>query len=285
MESEARVQTIRVGCLGLGNMGGGIAENILRAGFEVAAFDIRPEARNRLSQLGAKAAQSPAEAARDAALLTVTVLNDEQVRHVLLGDDGAASALAPGAVVIVHSTVSPQTCEQIAALLAERDVHLIDAPISGGASAAGNGTLTLMIGGTDEAVAAAAPVLEAISRERFHVGPVGTGQIAKLVNNLMGIVNRVAVGEEGLALARAAGLREEAMLGVLRASSGNSWQVEHWREMQAVARDSTTGAEGMAQMAKKDLALAYRLGDDLGVAMPIAAEAYKNTAALFSATG
>src|SRR6185312_4142586 len=81
MESEARVQTIRVGCLGLGNMGSGIAENIVRAGFEVAAFDIRPEARNRLSQLGAKAAQSPAEAARDAALLTVTVLNDEQVRH------------------------------------------------------------------------------------------------------------------------------------------------------------------------------------------------------------
>jgi len=284
MESEARVQTIRVGCLGLGNMGSGIAENILRAGFEVAAFDIRPEARNRLSQLGAKAAQSPAEAARDAALLTVTVLNDEQVRHVLLGDDGAASALAPGAVVIVHSTVSPQTCEQIAAVLAERDVHLIDAPISGGASAAGDGTLTLMIGGTDEAVAAATPVLEAISRERFHVGPVGTGQIAKLVNNLMGIVNRVAVGE-GLALARAAGLREDAMLGVLRASSGNSWQVEHWRDMQAVARDSTTGAEGMAQMAKKDLALAYRLGDELGVAMPMAAEAYKNTAALFSATG
>jgi 3-hydroxyisobutyrate dehydrogenase-like beta-hydroxyacid dehydrogenase len=100
----------------------------------------------------------------------------------------------------------------------------------------------------------------------------------------MGIVNRVAVGE-GLALARAAGLREEAMLGVLRASSGNSWQVEHWREMQAVARDSTTGAEGMAQMAKKDLALAYGLGDELGVAMPMATEAYKNTAALFSATG
>jgi 3-hydroxyisobutyrate dehydrogenase-like beta-hydroxyacid dehydrogenase len=101
---------------------------------------------------------------------------------------------------------------------------------------------------------------------------------------LMGIVNRVAVGE-GLALARAAGLREDAMLGVLRASSGNSWQVEHWRDMQEVARDSTTGAEGMAQMAKKDLGLAHRLGDELGIAMPMTAQAYENAAALFSAIG
>jgi 3-hydroxyisobutyrate dehydrogenase-like beta-hydroxyacid dehydrogenase len=284
MESEARVQKIRVGCLGLGNMGSGIAENILRAGFEVTVFDIRPEARDRLAQLGAKSAESPAEAARDASLLTVTVLNDEQVRQVLVGEDGAASVLPPGAVVIVHSTVSPHICRELAEVLAARGVQLIDAPVSGGASAADGGALTLMIGGQEDAVAAAAPVLEVVSRERFHVGPVGTGQIAKLVNNLMGIVNRVAVGE-GLALARAAGLREDAMLGVLRASSGNSWQVEHWRDMQEVARDSTTGAEGMAQMAKKDLGLAHRLGDELGIAMPMTAQAYENTAALFSAIG
>jgi 3-hydroxyisobutyrate dehydrogenase-like beta-hydroxyacid dehydrogenase len=284
MESEAGVQKIRVGCLGLGNMGSGIAENILRAGFEVTVFDVRPEARNRLQQLGAKSAESPAEAARDVSVLTVTVLNDQQVRQVLLGEDGAASVLPPGAVVIVHSTVSPHICRELAEVLAVRGVQLIDAPVSGGASAADGGALTLMIGGQEDAVTAAAPVLEVVSRERFHVGPVGTGQIAKLVNNLMGIVNRVAVGE-GLALARAAGLREDAMLGVLRASSGNSWQVEHWRDMQEVARDSTTGAEGMAQMAKKDLGLAHRLGDELGIAMPMTAQAYENTAALFSAIG
>jgi 3-hydroxyisobutyrate dehydrogenase-like beta-hydroxyacid dehydrogenase len=284
MESEARVQKIRVGCLGLGNMGSGIAENILRAGFEVTVFDIRPEARDRLAQLGAKSAESPAEAARDVSLLTVTVLNDEQVRQVLVGEHGAASVLPPGAVVIVHSTVSPHICRELAEVLAARGVQLIDAPVSGGASAADGGALTLMIGGQEDAVTAAAPVLEVVSRERFHVGPVGTGQIAKLVNNLIGIVNRVAVGE-GLGLARAAGLREDAMLGVLRASSGNSWQVEHWRDMQEVARDSTTGAEGMAQMAKKDLGLAHRLGDELGIAMPMTAQAYENTAALFSAIG
>jgi 2-hydroxy-3-oxopropionate reductase len=192
--------------------------------------------------------------------------------------------LPPGAVVIVHSTVSPHICRELAEVLAARGVQLIDAPVSGGASAADGGALTLMIGGQEDAVTAAAPVLEVISRERFHVGPVGTGQIAKLVNNLMGIVNRVAVGE-GLALARAAGLREDAMLGVLRASSGNSWQVEHWRDMQEVARDSTTGAQGMAQMAKKDLGLAHRLGDELGIAMPMTAQAYENTATLFSAIG
>jgi 3-hydroxyisobutyrate dehydrogenase-like beta-hydroxyacid dehydrogenase len=265
-------------------MGSGIAENILRAGFEVTAFDIRPEARDRIQRLGAKSAESPAEAARDASLLTVTVLNDEQVREVLLGEHGAAHMLTSGAVVIVHSTVSPHTCQQLASVLGERGIQLIDAPISGGASAADRGTLTLMIGGQDDAVTAATPVLEVVSTQRFHVGPVGAGQVAKLVNNLMGIVNRVAVGE-GLALARAAGLREDAMLGVLQASSGNSWQVEHWREMQEIARNSTTGAAGMAEMAKKDLTLAYKLGDELNVAMPMTVQAHANTAALFSAIG
>jgi 3-hydroxyisobutyrate dehydrogenase-like beta-hydroxyacid dehydrogenase len=233
---------------------------------------------------GAEQALTPAQAAEDAAVLAVTVLNDAQVDEVLFGADGAAAALPAGAVVVVHSTVSPYTCQRIAATLAERGVHLVDAPISGGQAAAENGRLTLMIGGEDAAVKAAEPVLEAVSAQRFHVGGVGAGQVAKLVNNLMGVVNRI-VAAEGLELARAAGLREDAVLELLQVSSGNSWQIEHWRDMQQVARVSTTGPEGMAFMAKKDLGLALELGKELGLDLTITEKAKEKTEAMFSANG
>jgi 3-hydroxyisobutyrate dehydrogenase-like beta-hydroxyacid dehydrogenase len=278
------VSSVRVGCIGLGNMGAGIAENIVRAGFAVRVFDIREQARRRLADAGAEQALTPAQAAEDAAVLAVTVLNDAQVDEVLFGADGAAAALPAGAVVVVHSTVSPYTCQRIAATLAERGVHLVDAPISGGQAAAENGRLTLMIGGEDAAVKAAEPVLEAVSAQRFHVGGVGAGQVAKLVNNLMGVVNRI-VAAEGLELARAAGLREDAVLELLQVSSGNSWQIEHWRDMQQVARVSTTGPEGMAFMAKKDLGLALELGKELGLDLTITEKAKEKTEAMFSANG
>jgi 3-hydroxyisobutyrate dehydrogenase-like beta-hydroxyacid dehydrogenase len=274
----------RIGCIGLGNMGRGIALNLVKAGFEVTAYDIREEAREQLRQAGAKSAATPAGAAADAAVLTITVLNDAQVDEVLLGDAGALDSLDSGAVVVIHSTVKPRMCVRLATALSKRGVSFVDAPISGGAGAADDGTLTLMIGGGDDAVAACRPALEAVSARRFHVGGVGAGQTAKLVNNLMGIVNRIAVAE-GLALARAVGLREEAVLDLIGVSSGNSWQVEHWRDMQAIARQSTTGAEGMALMAKKDLGLALELAGEFAVALPVTTLAFQNTGALFTDNG
>jgi 3-hydroxyisobutyrate dehydrogenase-like beta-hydroxyacid dehydrogenase len=275
---------VRVGCIGLGNMGGGIAENIARAGFEVAVFDVRSEAAQRFGPLGARVAASPMEAATDADIVTVTVLNDAQVDEVLFGEEGAIRSLRPGAVVLIHSTISPATCRDIAARAGTRSIAVVDAPISGGESAAREGTLTLMIGGDADAVAACGPVLEAISALRFHVGGVGAGQVAKLVNNLMGIVNRIVVGE-ALALARTADLREDVVLELVRSSSGNSWQVEHWREMQAIAAQSTTGPAGMARMAEKDLGLAMQLARSLEVETPLLTAAYDHTGDLFTENG
>jgi 3-hydroxyisobutyrate dehydrogenase-like beta-hydroxyacid dehydrogenase len=186
--------------------------------------------------------------------------------------------------VVIHSTVSPETCRNAARRAGEAGVSVIDAPLSGGEGAAREGSLTLMIGGSPEAIAACAPVLEAVSARRFHVGDVGAGQIAKLVNNLMGIVNRLVIGE-ALELARRAGLREDVVLDVVRSSTGNSWQVEHWRDMQAIAAASTTGAEGMALMAKKDLSLALQLAEALEVGVPIVLTAHDRTAAMFSEKG
>ena len=275
---------LRVGCIGLGNMGSGIAENVVGAGFEVAVFDVRPDAAQRFGPLGARVATSPMDVAVDADIVTVTVLNDAQVEDVLFGDLGATKSLHPGAVIVIHSTVSPETCRDVAARAMTQSVAVVDAPISGGENAAREGTLTLMIGGNAEAVATCGPVFESISALRFHVGDVGAGQVAKLVNNLMGIVNRIVVGE-ALTLARTADLREDVVLELVRSSSGNSWQVEHWADMQAIAAQSTTGPAGMARMAEKDLGLAIQLAQSLGVQAPLLTAAYDHTDALFTEHG
>lgn len=286
MEVRRRRHTsdLRVGCIGLGNMGSGIAENVARAGFEVAVFDVRLDAAQRFSSLGARVATSPMDVAAEADIVTVTVLNDAQVDDVLFGEQGATKSLRPGGLIVIHSTVSPATCRELADRAVAHSIAVVDAPISGGEHAAREGTLTLMIGGDVEAVSICGPVFEAISALRFHVGDVGAGQVAKLVNNLMGIVNRIVVGE-ALSLARTANLREEVVLELVRSSSGNSWQVENWREMQHIAAQSTTGPTGMARMAEKDLGLAIQLAQSLGVDAPLLTAAYNHTGALFTENG
>jgi 3-hydroxyisobutyrate dehydrogenase-like beta-hydroxyacid dehydrogenase len=275
---------VRVGSIGLGNIGSLMAENVIRSGAEVAVYDVRPEAMEKFGPLGARISRSPRDAASDVDILTITVLNDRQVYDTLFGQDGALESLRPGSSVIVHSTVSPLTCQVAAARASEVGVGLIDAPFSGGEFGARDGKLTLMIGGSDETLAACQPVIRAVSERQFHVGDVGAGQIAKLVNNLMGIANRIVVAE-ALELARQGGLREEVVLELVGASSGNSWQVEHWRDMQNIAANSTTGASGMAFMSKKDLDLALQLAAQLKVSLPIATVASEHTAAMFTEHG
>jgi 3-hydroxyisobutyrate dehydrogenase len=276
-----------VGCIGLGNIGAGIAANVVTAGFDLRVFDMRPEPVERLVSMGAHPAPSATGAAAGVDVLLVAVLDDAQVQAVLLGDDGqpgALSGMAAGGVVVVHSTVSPPTCRRLAAEARQRGLDLIDAPVSGGAAAAADGTLTLIVGGRAQSLDVCRPVLEAFSSAVFHVGDVGAGQVAKLVNNLLGIMSRVVVAE-GMALARAAGLDEDAVLEVVRASTGNSWQVEHWRDMQEIAARSTTGPEGMAAMAEKDLALALALAGEFAVDLPVSRVGRHQTADLFGPFG
>ena len=278
------ITTPRVGCLGLGNMGAGMARNILGAGFDVTVFDVRAEPVERFRGLGAKTATTPAELAANVDIVTVCVLNDAQVEGVLLGQDGVLASLRAGGVIVVHSTASPAVCQRMSEEAAPHSVKIVDAPISGGEGAANDGTLTLMIGGDDNAVEACSGVFDAISATRFHVGPTGAGQVAKVVNNLMGIVNRIVVGE-GLSLSRAVGIDDDTMLEVVRSSSGNSWQVEMWRQMQQIAAQSTTGAEGMSLMGKKDLAIALAIAEGANVSLPITQVAHGHTGAMFTAVG
>ena len=163
-------QGTKIGFIGLGAMGSGMAASLCRAGFAVRGYDVREAALARLVEQGGARAATPAEAAQGAKLLFVMVVNDAQVEAVLFGEHGAAAALAEGATVVLSSTVPAGFVREVGARLAERGLHLLDAPVSGGAVAAEAGELTIMASGPPAAFAAADPALEACARTVYRLG-------------------------------------------------------------------------------------------------------------------
>jgi 3-hydroxyisobutyrate dehydrogenase-like beta-hydroxyacid dehydrogenase len=200
-------------------------------------------------------------------VVLVNVVDDAQVERVVLGDAGLLSSLAEGAVVVVHSTVHPATCVHLAEVAAEKGVHLVDAPFTGGAAAAAAGRLSLLVGGQEKAVEAARPVLEAEGTV-LHLGPVGAGELAKLGNNLVLGITLAAV-HEALQLATTAGLDREVMLRVLTSGAADNWVARNWESVGRMAATYPRGAEGIADLTRKDLNLALRVGDDAGLRLPL----------------
>ncbi|MFN8541204.1 MAG: NAD(P)-dependent oxidoreductase [Thermomicrobiales bacterium] len=177
----------KVALLGVGAMGRPMGANLLRAGYAVAAYDIRPAASAALVELGATQATSPADAARDADYALVMVLNAAQARAVLLGDDGALGALAPGATVLQMATIGRDEAAALGAECAARGLRFLDAPVSGGTVGAVEGTLSIIVGGDATTLEQARPLLEVVGGvdRIWHVGPnAGDGQVMKSVNQL-----------------------------------------------------------------------------------------------------
>jgi 3-hydroxyisobutyrate dehydrogenase len=174
---------------------------------------------------GARAAATPAEAARGAEVVVTMVVDGPQVEAVLLGDDGAASALEAGAVCLDMSTIAPSASRAIAERLAERGLALVDAPVTGSRPKAEDGTLTIMVGGDPEPVARVRPLLDAMGELVVHVGPTGHGQLSKVIANTVTAINAAAISE-ALSMARTAGLDLEAWLRVARAGSSGSTMLE-----------------------------------------------------------
>jgi 3-hydroxyisobutyrate dehydrogenase/putative dehydrogenase len=201
-----------------------MAAAAVRAGQALTAYDIDPARAEELD--GVQAAASAAEAARDADVLVVMVATPEQVESVLFGDDGAAAALGAGAVVVVTATVGPAPIARWAATLAERDVELVDAPVSGGVARAGEGDLLIMVAGAEAAVARVQFLLDALARSAPVVGPSpGDGQKVKLVNQLLCGVHIAAAGE-ALAFAEALGLDARACWEVIRDGAAASFMLD-----------------------------------------------------------
>jgi putative dehydrogenase len=217
----------RVGVVGLGAMGMGVAQSLLRAGFEVHACDVRPEAVQKVVDAGGHRAEAPAALGAVVDALVIVVVNAQQTEAVLFGEQGAAPKLLPGSVVIASATVSPEFAEQLGTRLEALGLHLIDAPISGGAAKAAAGEMSVMASGRPEAFARCEPVFAAIASRLYRLGDKpGQGSTVKMINQLLAGVH-IAAAAEAMALGLRAGADPEQLYQVISNSAGSSWMFQN----------------------------------------------------------
>ncbi|HEY8514629.1 MAG TPA: NAD(P)-dependent oxidoreductase [Candidatus Binatia bacterium] len=218
---------MKLAFLGLGVMGYPMARHLAAAGHELAVFNrTRAKAERWVAEHGGRVATSAADAARDAEVVFACVGNDDDVRAVTLGDDGALATMARGTVFVDHTTTSARLAREVAAAAAERGVAFLDAPVSGGQVGAESGALTIMVGGDADALERVRPLLDCYARRVARLGPSGSGQLAKMVNQicLAGLIQGLA---EGLHFARAVGLDPQAVVDVISHGAAQSWQMDH----------------------------------------------------------
>ena len=257
-----------VGWIGLGAMGGPMASVASGSGHALKVYDIDPD---RAQELGLEAAASAADAARGADVLVVMVATPDQVEAVLFGDDGAADALAAGAIVVVMATVGPAPVTRWAATLAGRDVELVDAPVSGGVARAGDGDLLILVSGSDDAIARVQSLLDALARNAPVVGKEpGDGQKVKLVNQLLCGVHIAAAGE-ALAFAEAMGLDARACWEVIREGAAASFMLDD-RGARMLDGEAEPAKSAM-EIFVKDMGLVTGAARENGYPSPLAAVA------------
>jgi 3-hydroxyisobutyrate dehydrogenase len=213
---------MRVGFLGLGRMGAPMARNIAKTGHQLTVFNRTAEKMDAFTAHGARAASSPAELARESEIVALCVALPSDVRDVLERRDGILAGLKRDQVVVDFSTIDPGTSRAMAARCRDVGAEYLDAPVSGGVSGAEEGSLTVMVGGRAEALAAARPVLEAVGKNVQHVGPSGAGSTIKLINQMLVGINLCGV-VEALVLGTQAGLDPAHMYEIIRTSSGSSY--------------------------------------------------------------
>jgi len=213
---------MRVGFIGLGSQGGPMARRIVGAGFATTLWARRPASLEPFAGTAAKVAGTPAELAGASDLVCVCVVDDADVREVVLGEHGVLAGLREGGVIAVHSTVHPDTCRGLAAEAAGTGVAVVDAPVSGGGPAAEEGRLLVMAGGDPETVEACRPVFASYADPIVHLGPLGAGQVTKLLNNVLFTAN-LATSAGAVALGGALGVEPGRLAEVLSHGSGNSF--------------------------------------------------------------
>lgn len=258
---------LRVGFVGLGRMGWPIAHNLSAAGYPLTVHDADA---GRQASFAAEHRCVAAAGSRDFAnvALIVTMLPDDTaVRAVVLHwDGGIASALAPGSVVLDMSTSNPEGTKALGEHLTTLGIHLVDAPVSGGVPRAETGTLTLMIGGDDDAIALVQPVLEVLGERLFRTGPLGSGHAMKALNNFVGGATYAAVAE-ALAVGERFGLAAQTMIDVMNASTGRSFNTENVFKEHVLTESYATGfALGLLA---KDVAIAASLAAAADVDAPL----------------
>lgn len=217
---------MRIGFIGLGNMGGPMAANLLKAGFDLSVFDLSAKAVEAAVALGARALASPAEVARDDVEVIITMLPAAaHVKQVFLGDDGLLANVQPGVLLIDSSTIDPLNAREVSAAAQAHGNPMLDAPVSGGTAGAAAGTLTFMVGGEQADFERARPVLAAMGKNLVHCGGAGNGQVAKVANNLLLGISMIGVAE-AMSLGVKLGMDAEVLAGIINTSSGRCWASE-----------------------------------------------------------
>ena len=271
----------RIGFIGVGTMGLPMAVNLVKKGFAVTAYDLSAQAVKAAVAAGMTAAASAAEAVAGADVVVTMLPSSPHVESVYGGDGGVINAARKGTLCIDMSTVDPAASRRVAATAAERGLRFVDAPVSGGTPRAIDGTLAIMVGASVEDFQAALPALQAMGANVIHVGPVGSGEVAKLCNNLIAGVTAVAVSE-AFRIAEGFGVDAKTVTEVIAKSSGNTWVMENMHPVPGLvarAASSNDYAPGfMTDLMCKDVGLAVDAARNLRIPLfvaPAAQQVYR----------
>lgn len=257
---------MKIAFIGLGVMGFPMAGHLSNVGHELCVYNrTSAKADQWLNQYRGNMCQTPAETTAGADIVFACVGNDDDLRQVTLGEQGAFKGMKPGALFVDHTTVSAEVTRELADLAAQRQLGYLDAPVSGGQQGAENGALTVMVGGNESDFNTAKPIIDHYAREVSLMGPVGNGQLCKMVNQICvaGLIQGLA---EGLHFAQAAGLDTEQVINVISKGAAQSWQMEN-RHKTMLADEYNHGFA--VDWMRKDLAIALKEASEKGVQLPI----------------
>lgn len=257
---------MKVAFIGLGTMGYPMAGHLAAAGHDVTVYNrTQSKAQSWVAEFSGQLALTPKEAAKEASIVFVCVGNDDDLREVTSGSDGVLKSLMPGAILVDHTTASAEAAREISEKAAEVNVQFLDAPVSGGQAGAENGVLSVMVGGSDEAFAVARPVMEAYGKSIKLLGPVGSGQLAKMVNQICiaGLLQGLA---EGVQFAQKAGLDAHQVFELIQHGAAGSWQMANrHKTMLAGEYDFGFAVDWM----RKDLGIALNEASRNGAQLPV----------------
>lgn len=251
----------QIGFIGLGIMGRGMTHNLLKAGQSVMVWNRTASRMDEFAAAGAQTASSPAELAAHCDVILICVSDTPDVEAVLFGENGVSAGIKSGALVVDHSTISPQKTVEMAKQLNAQGVRYLDAPVSGGSEGAKNGTLSIMVGGEAADFERVLPILQAYGKTITLVGAQGAGQMAKLVNQILVVVNQLAASE-ALLFAQAGGLDLAKTIDAVKGGAAGSWMFAN-RGPQMIVRDFRPGFT--IDLQQKDLRLVLEAADEMGI--------------------
>ena len=263
---------MKIGVIGLGSMGGGAAANLVKRGHDVFGCDLRSSARSSLVAVGGRGVDRVSDLPGNLDALIVFVVSAAQAEDVLFGAEGCLALLMPGCVVLLCTTMAPETTIAVARRLEEAGILVLDAPVSGGATGAEAGTMTVMASGSEAAFARAAPVLDAMAGKIWRLGEApGAGSTVKMINQLLAGVHIAAAGE-AMALGIRAGADPQTLFDVISTSAGNSWMFQN-RVPHVLAGDDTP--RSTIDIFVKDLGIVLDAGQALRFPLPLASAAHQ----------